>query len=301
MQWSKPLTTDSGGYQVFSLSQRLQRDRDGVTFRSPIDGSQHRLTPESVINIQTKLGADLIMPFDVATPFTADRAEVEQAVEQTITWAKRCQAEHERQATTRPVPQALYGIVQGGLFPDLREHCAQALRDIGFFGYSIGGELRDVEESRMADGVAMTVPHLPADAPRYLMGAGTPEDIVRAVRAGVDQFDCVLPIRNARHGRLYLDLNVDELRACLRDPERPVEATKLYRMLDIRKSAHATSSETITPPGHPVMKQLYTVGYLHHLLRAEPPSGYRLAVLINIHFYVELMRAIREIIEVENR
>ena len=289
MQWDKPITTDSGGYQVFSLAEGRKLDADGVTFRSPIDGSPRRLTPESAIEIQQKLGSDLIMPLDVCTPYGAEREEITAAVEQTIRWARRCkEAQHGS--------QALYGIVQGGLYSDLRQRCAQALQEIGFFGYAIGGELREGEESSIEEGLRATVPYMPEEAPRYHMGAGTPEDIVRAVRLGVDHFDCVLPVRNARHGQVYRNLNREELVASLADPERPVVPEKLYETLDLRKSRQARE-HAVFSPDHPVIARPYTVGYVHHLLRAEPPSGYRLAVLHNIYFYEQLMAAIREIIK----
>lgn len=290
MQWDRPITTDSGGYQVFSLKAGQTVDADGVTFRSPLDGSPRRLTPESTIAIEQKLGADIIMPLDVCTPYGASRAEIEAAVDQTIIWAKRCKEAHRGSET-----QLLYGIVQGGIYPDLRAKCAAALQDIGFAGYAIGGELREGEESSMEEGLRMTLPLLPADAPRYHMGAGAPEDIVRAVRLGVDHFDCVLPIRNARHGKLYFDLHREELAACLTDPERPVNPAQLYRTIDLRKSSWARDGHVFSP-GNPAIPKAYTLGYVHHLLRAEPPSGYRLAVLQNIHFYVQLMTSIRAIL-----
>ncbi|MAF80793.1 hypothetical protein CL628_02145, partial [bacterium] len=161
---------------------------------------------------------------------------------------------------------------------------------------SIGGELRDASGSRMDEGVAITVDHLPEDKPRYLMGSGSPVDVVRAVRRGVDHFDCVLPIRDARHGRLYRNLNHDELRACLADTERPVTAAQLYETFNISQASHASSREVFAP-NNPAIGKAYTRGYVHHLLRTEPPSGYRLAVLNNIFFYLELFTAMRELIE----
>jgi len=295
MQWDKPVTTDSGGYQVFSLGQNVKIDPDGVTFRSPINGDEHRFTPESTIDIERALGADIIMPLDIATPFTAPQSEVEQAVAQTIVWAKRC-LNHHKKLNAKQETQALYGIVQGGLVPELRAECAAALTELDFFGYSIGGELRDATGSRMDEGVAITIEHLPRNKPRYLMGAGAPADIVRAVRRGVDQFDCVLPIRDARHGRLYRNLNRDELLACLRDVERPVDPKTLYETFDVTHASHASSAHVFAP-GNKAIGKPYSIGYVHHLLRTEPPSGYRLAVLNNIAFYVDLFATIRELIE----
>lgn len=291
MQWDRPITTDSGGYQVFSLSKRSKLTADSVTFQSPRDGSLHTLTPEKAIEIQQQLGADIIMPLDVCTPFGASKAEIAKAVEQTAVWATRCFA----YAKATADKQVLYGIVQGGLFSDLREKSAAALREIGFFGYSIGGEMREGSEKKMMEGVQMTVPHLPEDAPRYLMGAGAPEDIVGAVREGIDQFDCVLPIRNARHGHVFRDLNEAELEAVLQDPERPISEEKLYRVDDMRKSDKARDFSVFSP-GHPVIEKPYTNSYIRHLLRSEAPSGLRLMVLHNIFFYAELMRKIQAII-----
>lgn len=295
MQWDGPITTDSGGYQVFSLNQGQRLDETGVTFRSPTDGSYRRLTPEAVIGIQQKLGADIIMPLDVCTPYRATHGEITAAVDLTIAWAKRCKEALARLTAKSSPPVMLYGIIQGGIYPDIRKRCANELRDVGFSGYAIGGELRDEEQSSMDEGLRATLPHLPADAPRYQMGAGTPEDIVRAVRLGVDQFDCVLPVRNARHGELYYDLNHDELAACLHDPERPV-STALYRSINLRKSQWARNWQSFAP-NNPTIPKAYTMSYVHHLLRAEPPSGYRLAVLHNIFFYCQLMQAIREVLK----
>lgn len=296
MQWPGPMTTDSGGYQVFSLGAHVKVDSDGVTFRSPRSGDLHRLTPEVAIQIEQQLGADIIMPLDVCTPFGAQHDEVAAAVQQTITWAKRCQVEYARLQIEGKTPQALYGIVQGSVYPDLRQQCAEALAELDFFGYSIGGELRDVAESQIDTGVQMTIPYLPVDAPRYLMGSGTPEDIVRAVRAGIDQFDCVLPIRNARHGKLYSNLNKAALAQYLLEPDRPVVASDLYQTLDVRKSGAARDFSRLSPE-HPILEREYTVAYAHHLARMEPVTAARLLVLHNIHFYVQLMQAIRDIIQ----
>lgn len=289
MQWDRPITTDSGGYQVFSLSKRSKLTADSVTFQSPRDGSLHTLTPEKVIEIQQQLGADIIMPLDVCTPFGASKAEIAAAVEQTTKWALRCKKAHTNNN------QMLYGIVQGGLHADLREKSAAALREIGFFGYSIGGEMREGEEKKVIDGVKMTVEYLPDDAPRYLMGIGTPADIIAAVREGIDQFDCVLPIRNARHGQIYRDLNEAALEAAFTDPERPIDPKKLYSVADMHQATWAKGFSVFSP-GHPVIEKPYTNAYVRHLLRVESPSGLRLMVLHNIFFYAELMRKIQAII-----
>ncbi len=292
MKWDKPITTDSGGYQVFSLGSHVKIDNEGVTFQAPLDGSTHRFTPEIAMQIQAKLGADIVMPLDVCTPFSASRDEVEKAIILSTAWAKRCKEEQQRLGS----PQALYGIIQGGVYPDLREKAATLLREIGFFGYSIGGELQEKGEKEIRRIVRSTIAHIPEDAPRYLMGYGKPEDIVEAVRLGVDQFDCVLPVRNARHGQIFSKLNKEELTKCLMDSEYVIDPKKLYTMIDITKSAFA-NDDTIFAPNNLVIKKPYTHAYVHHLMRAEAPSGMRLAVLANIAFYVELMKTIREIID----
>lgn len=292
MHWDKPMTTDSGGYQVFSLGEHVKIDSDGVTFKAPLDGSTHRFTPENVMQIQAKLGADIIMPLDVCTPFSASKSEVEKAIELSTKWAKRCKDEQEKLSS----PQTLYGIVQGGLYPDLREKAATLLREINFFGYSIGGELQEKGEKEIKNIVGTTTMHLPEDAPRYLMGYGKPEDIVEAVRLGVDQFDCVLPIRNARHGQIFSDLNVEELTRCLAEPDYAINPKKLYTLIDITKSQFADDQTPICEV-NAVLQKPYTRSYVHHLMRAEAPSGMRLAVLCNIAFYVKLMKEIRGIIE----
>jgi queuine tRNA-ribosyltransferase len=293
MQWDKPITTDSGGYQVFSLGDHMKLDADGVTFKEPATGNTYRFTPEVVLDIEAALGADIIMPLDVCTSFSASRSDVEAALQQTLAWAKRSRDYYQEKgmATT----QALYGIVQGGLEKDLRRQAAEAMAQLNFFGYSIGGELREGSEKLLAEVVAMTAPHMPTDKPRYLMGYGLPEDIIAAVRLGVDQFDCVLPIRNARHGQLFYDLNREELKACLQDPTKPIDIAKLYRVINITKSDFRRDLSVFSP-GHPVMERPYTKAYVHHLLRCEAPSGLRLTVLHNIYFYVQLMQAIRDTI-----
>ena len=288
MKWNGPITTDSGGYQVFSLGKNVKVTEDGVAFRAPLDGKLYEISPEKAMDIQAKLGADIIMPLDVCTPFTATEDEVRSAVERTTRWAKRCIA------VVGP-NQALYGIVQGGVYPHLREQSARELGELDFFGYSIGGELQVRGDKRIEEMTRVTADFLPEDKPRYLMGYGKPDDILGAVRAGVDQFDCVLPIRNARHGQLFYDLNIEELRACLHDPERPIVAEKLYKTVDILKSTFARDYSLFSE-GHPVIKKEYTKSYVHHLMRAEIPAGSRLCVLHNVWFYVQLMSAIREVV-----
>lgn len=308
MQWPRPLITDSGGYQVFSLGQNVKLDADGVTFQSHIDGHSLRLTPEGVIEIQQKLGADIMMQLDVCTSFGASHAEVEKAVERTYEWAKRS-----KEAFNHPHNQTLYGIIQGGVYPDLRERAAAQLRELDFFGYAIGGELQEAGEKKIKEVVPHITEHMPVDKPRYLMGYGAPEDILEAVRAGVDQFDCVLPVRNGRHGQIFRlpvqttprspaerdEVGRESLQKAIRlyltEPDRPIDPAKLYQRVDMTKSIWRENTDVFSP-GHPVIREPFTNAYVHHLLRAEPLSGARLTVLHNILFYENLMQTIRDTI-----
>lgn len=293
MQWKGPITTDSGGYQVFSLGNNVKLTEDAVQFRAPLDGKLYEISPEKAIQIQQKLGADIIMPLDVCTQFGASEEEVARAIKQTTAWAKRCKVEWLADETGK---QALYGIVQGGIYPHLRARAAEEITKLDFAGYSIGGELQEAGKKKIAEIVMATTPHLPEDKPRYLMGYGLPEDIVAAVRAGIDQFDCVLPVRNARHGQLFYDLNEVELEKLLVEPDRPIEPANLYRKIDILKSEFARDWSLFSL-NHPVIAKQYTKSYVHHLMRAEVPSATRLAVLHNIYFYVRLFAIIRTIID----
>lgn len=265
MGWNGPILTDSGGFQVFSLAHRRQVDDNGVTFRSHIDGSSHRFTPESVIHTQELLGADIIMALDIC-PNPDNRAEVERAVHLTNCWAVRC-----REAQTRQ-DQALFGIVQGGIFPDLREAAATFLVDLDFPGYAIGGLSVGESKEQMYETLARTVPLLPADRPRYLMGVGTPEDILEAVARGVDLFDCVLPTRVARNGGLL---------------------THKGRM-NIRNARFARDPGPVEPGCTCYTCQHFSRAYVRHLFKAGETLGLRLATLHNLHFMQRLMERVRE-------
>jgi queuine tRNA-ribosyltransferase len=267
MGWNGPILTDSGGFQVFSLSQTRKIDAGGVTFQSHIDGSRHRFTPEKSIAVQENLGADIIMAFDECPP--PDNYDyVKQSLERTHPWAERCLAAQQRN------DQALFGIVQGGVFPDLRQQSARFLVGLGFPGYAIGG--LSVGESK-ADMYAMLDvlhPILPVDKPRYLMGVGTPEDLVNGVLRGIDIFDCVLPTRLARHGAVWLAgdrLNLNNLQFA-RDP-RPID-----EQCGCYTCAH------------------FSRAYLRHLVKANEILGHILLTTHNVHFLLELMRRVRRAI-----
>ena len=264
MGWPRPILTDSGGFQVFSLAQMRKVDADGVTFRSHIDGSLHRFTPENTIAAQEALGADIIMCLDeCADPL--DRAYNEAALIRTHSWAARCQAAHVRE------DQALFGIVQGGVFPDLRVTSARVLRAMGFTGLAVGGLSVGETKEQMYATLDITVPELPDDRPRYLMGVGAPEDIVEGVARGIDIFDCVLPTRVARNGGLL---------------------TRQGR-LNIRNARHAADPLPVEPGCDCYTCRSFPRAYLRHLFKAEEILGLHLATVHNLRFMVRLLADIR--------
>jgi queuine tRNA-ribosyltransferase len=268
MNWHGPILTDSGGFQVFSLAQINAIDDEGVTFRSHLDGSKHRLTPEVSMQIQQNLGADIIMCFDQC-PTPTDRTIVEKAVTRTTAWAHRCRAAHPDDTT-----QALFGIVQGGIFEDLRQRSASELLPLDFPGYAVGGLAVGESKAQMYTTLDHTVPLLPEHKPRYLMGVGEPDDLVEAVLRGIDIFDCVMPTRIARHGAaLTHDGRVNMRNAThARDP-RPVD--------------HGCTCYCCTH---------FSRAYIRHLLKANEILGFILLSVHNLHFLIQHMNAIRQAI-----
>lgn len=268
MGWDGPILTDSGGFQVFSLADRREIDEDGVTFRSHIDGSQHRFTPERVMEIEEALGADVAMVLDEC-PEPLDRAYNLQALERTHRWAERCRIAHIRD------DQALFAIVQGGIFPDLRQASATFLTDLDFDGYAVGGLAVGETKEQMYSTLDETCPALPDERPRYLMGVGAPEDIVEAVARGIDFFDCVLPTRIARNGA-----------ALTRDGR-----------INLRNASFAEDPTPIEDDCGCYTCQTMSRAYLRHLIKAKEISGLRLVTIHNVFFMLRLMREIREAIE----
>ena len=264
MAWDRPILTDSGGFQVFSLAHMRKVDEEGVTFRSHIDGSLHRFTPESVVHTQELLGSDIIMPLDIC-PEPAHRAQVEEAVRITNRWAVRAREAHSRS------DQALFGIVQGGIFPDLRAEAARFLVELDFPGYAIGGLSVGETKEEMYATLEATIPHLPDDRPRYLMGVGTPEDIIEAVARGVDMFDCVLPTRVARNGGLLTHEG----------------------RINIRNARFARDPNPIEPGCSCYACQHFSRAYIRHLFKAGEILGLRLATIHNLHFMLRLMERVR--------
>lgn len=271
MAWDKPILTDSGGFQVFSLP-KLEMDEDGVMFRFEKSGQPIKLTPERSMAIQNNLGADIIMAFDVCVPYPCDYERAKEAVYRTERWLKRCKAAHERK------DQALFGIVQGSTFPDLRQLSAQLTRDIELPGYAIGGVSVGEGHQLMMEVVDSTEPWMPKDKPRYLMGVGYPEDIIEAVARGIDMFDCVLPSRYGRSGVFF---------------------TRRGR-LRITKGKYRKDNYPIDTQCQCYACQNFSRGYINHLINSREILGSVLGTLHNITFYQDLMRATRAAIEQGN-
>ncbi|MEZ5995940.1 MAG: tRNA guanosine(34) transglycosylase Tgt [Hyphomonadaceae bacterium] len=267
MRWDKPILTDSGGYQVMSLAQLRKLDADGVTFRSHIDGGEHRLTPERAIEIQAdQIGADIVMQLDECAALPAPRAEVEKAMRLSLDWALRCKS-----AFGRRDSQNLFAIVQGGVDAELRRASAEALVSEGFDGYAIGGLAVGEGHEAMLATLDVTAPLLPADRPRYLMGVGKPLDIVESVARGIDMFDCVLPTRSGRHGQAWTDSG-------------PLNITNARFAEDL-----TPLDETIDCPA----SRDYSKAYLHHLFKAGELLGQVLLSWHNVAYYQALMGRLR--------
>jgi queuine tRNA-ribosyltransferase len=269
MGWGGPILTDSGGYQVFSLARLCKVTDDGVTFRSHIDGSEQCLTPERDIEFQQKLGADIIMTLDECPAIDANLTKVREAVDRTSCWAERCRKHH------RSSDQLLFGIVQGGTSPQLRQQSAKAITSLDFPGYAIGGlSLGETKELTWLI-VDETMPFLPADRPRYLMGVGSPEDIIEGVSRGIDLFDSALPTRVARNGALFT----------------------MKGRQNIRKAAFKTKEQPVDADCDCYTCRTFSAAYLHHLFKCEELLAYRLATIHNLRFITRLMHKIHTAIE----
>ena len=268
MNWHGPILTDSGGYQVFSLAEMRKLTEEGVTFQSPVDGAKVFLSPEISIQIQQTLNSDIIMVLDECTAHPATHEQAKTSMELSLRWAQRCKQAHGSHHA------ALFGIVQGGMYTDLREQSAKQIIDIGFDGYAVGGLSVGEQAQEREKMLDATLPFLPVDAPRYLMGVGKPADIVEAVRRGVDMFDCVIPTRNARTGFLYTRYGVLKIRnSRFNDDMRPIDE----------------SCECYTC-------KHYSRSYLRHLDKCGEILGLRLNTLHNLNYYQVLMRELRQAI-----
>ncbi len=269
MHWDKPILTDSGGFQVFSLAKLRKITEQGVSFNSPVDGKKVMLTPESSMQVQRDLGSDIVMIFDECTPYPATPQEARDSMELSLRWAERSKTAHQGNES------ALFAIVQGGMYDDLREQSANQLVNIGFDGYAIGGLSVGEPKEERNKVLETTTPLLPQDKPRYLMGVGTPEDIIESVRRGIDMFDCVMPTRNARTGFLYTSTGIVKIRnAKYKDDLRPV---------DENCSCYTCRH--------------YSRSYLRHLDKCKEILSSRLNTIHNLHYYQQLMKDIRQAIE----
>lgn len=271
MNWDRPILTDSGGFQVMSLSSLRKIEEEGVLFRSHHDGSKHLFTPERVVAIQEALGSDIMMAFDECPPYPAQYDYVKTSLERTTRWAKRC-----KEAQTRH-ELSLFGIVQGGMFADLRSQSAEQLRELDFPGYAIGGLSVGEPKEIMFEMLSHTTPLLPDERPRYLMGVGSPDAIFAGIAEGVDMFDCVLPTRQARHGRVFTHTGE----------------------ITIRNVTYARDFGPLDPECSCRVCREYTRAYIRHLLRANEILGVRLTTWHNLHFLLNLMQEIRQSIEAD--
>ncbi|AWL12738.1 tRNA-guanine(34) transglycosylase [Saliniradius amylolyticus] len=265
MHWDKPILTDSGGFQVFSLGDLRKITEEGVTFRSPINGEKIMLTPEKSMQVQRDLGADIVMIFDECTPYPATRQQARESMELSLRWAKRSKDAHEGNKA------ALFGIVQGGMYEDLRDKSLEGLCEIGFDGYAIGGLSVGEPKEDMIRVLDNTAHQIPVDKPRYLMGVGKPEDIVEAVRRGIDMFDCVMPTRNARNGHLFVTEGV----------------------IKIRNARHRTDTGPLDENCDCYTCKNYSRSYLHHLDKCNEILGARLNTIHNLRYYQRVMEGLR--------
>ena len=269
MNWDKPILTDSGGFQVFSLGDLRKITEAGVTFRSPINGEKILLTPEKSMEVQRDLGSDIVMIFDECTPYPATEQEARVSMEMSLRWAKRSKEAHGDN------PAALFGIIQGGMYEGLRDVSLAGLEAIGFDGYAIGGLSVGEPKEDMIRIIDHTAPQIPEDKPRYLMGVGKPEDLVESVRRGIDMFDCVMPTRNARNAHLFTS----------------------HGLLRLRNSRYRRDTSPLDEKCSCYTCQKFSRAYLHHLDKCKEILGSQLNTIHNLHFYQQLMRSLREAIE----
>jgi queuine tRNA-ribosyltransferase len=269
MNWDKPILTDSGGFQVFSLGKMRKITEEGVRFSSPVNGEKIMLTPERSMEVQRKLGSDVVMIFDECTPHPATHKESQDSMELSLRWAQRSKDAHGDN------PSALFGIVQGGMYEDLREVSVNGLKAIDFDGYAIGGLSVGEPKEDMIRILDHTAPLIPENKPRYLMGVGKPEDLVEGVRRGIDMFDCVMPTRNARNGHLFVNTGV----------------------VKIRNATNKTDTGPLDTTCDCYTCKNYSRAYLHHLDKCKEILGSQLNTLHNLHFYQKVMQGLREAIE----
>ncbi len=291
MRWEKPILTDSGGFQVFSLSKFRKITDKGVSFSEPESGKKHFLTPEKSIDIQLTLGSDIIMVLDECPPWPCSKSEVSAAVERTTRWAKRCKDYFVEKTGKIPKSEKplLFGIVQGGVHKDLREKSARELTSIGFDGYAVGGVAVGEPREYLKKVLRYTLPFLPENKPRYLMGLGRPEEIIDSVKAGIDMFDCVIPTREGRHGRLF----IREKTFGKISQSSKINSKKVYSRINIENEKYSLDKSKIDSQCDCYLCQNYSRAYLRHLFKIGDTLAMRLASEHNLRFYLEMMEKLR--------
>lgn len=312
MNWNGPILTDSGGYQVFSLGARAKEkygtsgvvlSEEGAYFSDPLDGSKHFMSPEKSIDIQLNLGSDMIMVFDECPAFPCTHEQARISMELTLRWAERCKKHFERKVISKsqfpisnkiqnsPDSPLLFGIVQGSVYEDLRKECIQRLVEIGFDGYAIGGVAVGEPRKHLYEILEWVVPFLPVNKPRYLMGLGKPEELVAAVEAGMDMFDCVIPTREGRHGRLFLWKTITNDKLQMTNEKK---SNSFYETININNEQFKEDFTPVDCQCDCYTCKNFTRAYLHHLLRTNEPFFLKLASMHNLSFYLKLMKLLRE-------
>jgi queuine tRNA-ribosyltransferase len=283
MNWPGPILSDSGGYQVFSLAKIRKIKAEGVEFQSHLDGSKHLLSPEKSIQVQQDLGVDIMMALDICPPGNAPQAAVAEACDLTYEWLKRCQQEWSKKKNS----QLLFGIIQGSIYKKFRDQSLKQVTSLDLPGYALGGLAVGEPRDKMYKILQYIVPQMPCNKPRYLMGLGRPEEIVYAVRQGIDMFDCVIPTREARHGRLY--------QFCTQSQKGAIKLWNkvAYKTIIIKNEQWKNDLQPINKNSKIILLQKHSKSYLHHLFKMQEGLGLRLATLNNLEFYLALMSKIR--------
>lgn len=290
MNWKGPILTDSGGFQVFSLAKHRKITEQGVEFIDPVWNQKYYLTPERAIDIQLLLGSDIIMVLDECPEYDSPKEYYAQSVERTTRWAKRCKDYFERKVDMKKEKRPLlFAIVQGGPYKDLRQKSAKDLVKIGFDGYAIGGSDTVKAPDKMFESLKHSLKFLPQDKPRYYMGVGYPSDIAKSVQMGVDMFDCVIPTREARHGRMFVWNELGD-----RNKESGINKNNFYQEMNILKSEYKADMDPIDRNCQCYACKNYSRAYIHHLLKTEENLGLRLVSIHNLQFYLDLMRILRK-------
>ncbi len=308
MNWDRPLLSDSGGYQVFSLIHKNPKmgeiNDDGVIFRSPLDGSKHEITPEKSIQIQFDLGVDMIVCFDDPPPNSDSKAKIIKAVERTIAWAERCKVEYTKQIKKRKISEKnrplIFGVIQGGEYLDLRKHCTESLVKIGFDGYGFGARHLDEKGNFLEEVLRFTADLIPDQALRFALGVGTPEDIVRCANMGWDMFDCVIPTREGRHGRLFVwnkqtefPISNNQFPNKNQNLKNTNEKNSFYETINISNEKYKEDFSVIDDNCDCELCRNYSKSYLRYLFVKKEPLAMRLAAMHNLKFYMDLMKKIR--------